>query len=361
MSIMPFVDGGWEVDRGLWTVDNGPWMDGGREGLPIPDWGKISAEMLALWLEDRRLDLRSLPRPEADGEALIRVRLAGICSTDLEMVKGYYPYRGVLGHEFVGEVVEAPDPQWIGQRVVGEINAVCGHCEPCRNGYPTHCENRTVLGIVNRDGTFAEYTRLPLANLHRVPPSLPDEKAVFTEPLAAALEILEQAHIRPTDRVLVIGAGRLGLLIAQVLAQVGCDLRVLVRRDHPRALLKGWGIQAIDETSIAPRRWDVVVEATGSAEGFAIARRAIRPRGLLVMKSTYKGDLQVNFSSLVVDEVQILGSRCGPFEPALRLMESGRIDPTPLIMDEFPLQKALQAFERAAQPGVLKVLLRPTS
>lgn len=342
-------------------MDNGPWMDGGREGLPIPDWGKISAEMLALWLEDRRLDLRSLPHPEADGEALIRVRLAGICSTDLEMVKGYYPYRGVLGHEFVGEVVEAPDPQWVGQRVVGEINAVCGHCEPCRNGYPTHCENRTVLGIVNRDGTFAEYTRLPLANLHRVPPSLPDEKAVFTEPLAAALEILEQAHIRPTDRVLVIGAGRLGLLIAQVLAQVGCDLRVLVRRDHPRALLKGWGIQAIDETSIAPRRWDVVVEATGSAEGFAIARRAIRPRGLLVMKSTYKGDLQVNFSSLVVDEVQILGSRCGPFEPALRLMESGRIDPTPLIMEEFPLQKALQAFERAAQPGVLKVLLRPTS
>lgn len=349
------------MDRGQWTVDGGPWIDGGREGLPIPDWGKISAEMLALWLEDRRLDLRSLPRPEADGEALIRVRLAGICSTDLEMVKGYYPYRGVLGHEFVGEVVEAPDPQWIGQRVVGEINAVCGHCEPCRNGYPTHCENRTVLGIVNRDGTFAEYTRLPLANLHRVPPSLPDEKAVFTEPLAAALEILEQAHIRPTDRVLVIGAGRLGLLIAQVLAQVGCDLRVLVRRDHPRALLKGWGIQAIDEASIAPRRWDVVVEATGSAEGFAIARRAIRPRGLLMMKSTYKGELQVNFSSLVVDEVQILGSRCGPFEPALRLMESGRIDPTPLIMDEFPLQKALQAFERAAQPGVLKVLLRPIS
>lgn len=315
--------------------------------------------MLALWLENQHLDVRSIPEPQANGEALIRVRLAGICSTDLELVKGYYPYRGVLGHEFVGEVAEAPDPSWIGQRVVGEINAVCGECEPCRRGYPTHCENRTVLGIVNRDGTFAEYTRLPLANLHRVPEGVPDEKAVFTEPLAAALEILEQAHIRPTDRVLVIGAGRLGLLIAQVMAQIGCDLRVLARREHPRALLRGWGIRPINEAEIAPRRWDVVVEATGSPEGFALARKAIRPRGLLVMKSTYKGNLEVNFSSLVVDEIQILGSRCGPFEPALRLLESGRVDPSPLIMDEFPLEKGLQAFERAAQPGVLKVLLRP--
>ncbi|MFN3741061.1 MAG: MDR/zinc-dependent alcohol dehydrogenase-like family protein [Anaerolineales bacterium] len=316
--------------------------------------------MLALWLENQRLELRSLSQPQANGEALIRVRLAGICSTDLEMVKGYYPYRGVLGHEFVGEVVEAPDPSWVGQRVAGEINAVCGQCEPCRKGYPTHCENRTVLGIVNRDGVFAEYTRLPMANLHRVPESVPDEKAVFTEPLAAALEILEQAHIRPTDRVLVVGAGRLGLLIAQVVAQIGCDLRVLARREHPRALLQGWGIRALDEAEITPRRWDVVIEATGSPEGFSIARQAVRPRGLLVMKSTYKGDLRVNFSSLVVDEVQILGSRCGPFEPALRLLESGRVDPTPLIMDEFPLEKGLQAFERAAQPGVLKVLLRPS-
>jgi 2-desacetyl-2-hydroxyethyl bacteriochlorophyllide A dehydrogenase len=317
--------------------------------------------MLALWLEDQKLDLRSIPRPQAEGEAVIRVRLAGICSTDLEMVKGYYPYRGVPGHEFVGEVVEAPDAAWIGQRVVGEINAVCGQCEACRRGYPTHCENRTVLGIVNRDGVFAEYTRLPLANLHPVPPDLPDEKAVFTEPLAAALEILEQAHIHPTDRVLIVGAGRLGLLIAQVVAQTGCDVRVLARREQPRALLKRWGIAAIDEEAIPPRRWDVVIEATGSPEGFGIARRAVRPRGLLVMKSTYKGELQLNFSSLVVDEIQVLGSRCGPFEPALRLMESGRIDPTPLIMDQFPLEQALQAFDRAAQPGVLKVLLRPSA
>ncbi|MFO3795697.1 MAG: MDR/zinc-dependent alcohol dehydrogenase-like family protein [Anaerolineales bacterium] len=316
--------------------------------------------MLALWLENQRLELRSIPTPKAEGEALIRIRLAGICSTDLEMVKGYYPYRGVPGHEFIGEVVEAPDPSWLGQRVVGEINAVCGQCEPCRKGYPTHCENRTVLGIVNRDGVFAEYTRLPMANLHRVPESVPDEKAVFTEPLAAALEILEQAHIRPTDRVLIVGAGRLGLLIAQVMAQIGCDLGVLARREHPRALLQRWGIRSLDEAEITPRRWDVVIEATGSPQGFSIARQAIRPRGLLVMKSTYKGDLQVNFSSLVVDEVQILGSRCGPFEPALRLLESGRVDPIPLIMDEFPLEKGLQAFERAAQPGILKVLLRPS-
>src|SRR5215207_1072345 len=313
--------------------------------------------MQALWLENNKIDLRDVAAPRKPNEALIKIRKAGICSTDLELVKGYYPYTGILGHEFVGEVVEAKDASWIGQRVVGEINVVCNECEQCLNGRLTHCEKRTVLGIVNRDGTFAEYTQLPIANLHRVPDSVPDEMAVFTEPLAAALEIQAQINIKPNERVLLIGAGRLGQLIAQTLALTGCDLRVVARHAQQQNLLKARGIKIIGEEEIQPWRWDVVVEATGSPAGFALARKAIRPRGTLVMKSTYKGELSVNFSSIVVDELNLIGSRCGPFEPALRLMESRQIDPTVLIAEEFKLDEALKAFERAAETGVLKVLV----
>lgn len=315
--------------------------------------------MNALWLEDNKISLRNIPRPRKENEVLIKIRKAGICSTDLELVKGYYPYTGVIGHEFVGEVIEAEDASWIGQRVAGDINVVCGQCEQCLSGRPTHCEQRTVLGIINRDGTFAEYTTLPLANLHRVPDSVPDEMAVFTEPLAASLEIQEQIQVRPTDRVLLVGAGRLGQLIAQTLALTGCDLRVVARHPHQRNLLKARGIRTITEEEIRPWRWDIVVEATGSPDGFSLARRAIRPRGTMVLKSTYKGDMSVNFSSIVVDEINLLGSRCGPFEPALRLMESGQVDPTVLIAAEFKLDEALKAFERAAETGVLKVLVEP--
>lgn len=315
--------------------------------------------MNALWLEDNKLSLRDISPPRKPNEALIKIRKAGVCSTDLELVKGYYPYIGVIGHEFVGEVVEADDASWIGRRAVGEINVVCGKCEQCLNGRPTHCEHRTVLGIVNRNGTFAEYTTLPIANLHHVPDSVPDEMAVFTEPLAAALEIQDQIQIKPTDRVLLIGAGRLGQLIAQTLALTGCDLRVVARHAHQQNLLKARGIRRITEEEIQPWRWDIVIEATGSPSGFSIARRAIRPRGTMVLKSTYKGEMNVNFSSIVVDEIQLVGSRCGPFEPALRLMESKQVDPTILIAAEFKLSEALIAFEHAAETGVLKVLVEP--
>jgi threonine dehydrogenase-like Zn-dependent dehydrogenase len=314
--------------------------------------------MQALWLENNKISLRDVPQPRRPGEALIKIRKAGICSTDLELVKGYYPYKGILGHEFVGEVLEADDTSWIGQRVVGEINAVCNQCEQCLNGRPTHCENRTVLGIVNRDGTFAEYTQLPIANLHRVPDSVPDEMAVFTEPLAAALEIQQQVQIKPTDRVLLVGAGRLGQLIAQTLALTGCDLRVVARHAHQQGLLSARRIRTIAEEEIQPWRWDIVVEATGSPSGFSLARQAIRPRGTLVMKSTYHGEMSLNFSSIVVDEINLIGSRCGPFEPALRLMESRQVDPTVLIVNEYRLGEALKAFERAAETGVLKVLIQ---
>jgi len=313
--------------------------------------------MQALWLENNQISLRTIETPNRPGEALIKIRKAGVCSTDLELVKGYYPYTGVLGHEFVGEVVNAPDTAWIGARVVGEINAVCAACEACLSGRSTHCEKRTVLGIHNRDGVFAEYTTLPLENLLRVPDSVSDEMAVFTEPLAAALEIQQQIQVRPTDRVLLVGAGRLGQLIAQTLALTGCNLHVVARHTYQQNLLTARGIRLISEAEVQPHTWDIVVEATGSPDGFNLARNAIRPRGTLVLKSTYKGEMNVNFSSIVVDEINIIGSRCGPFAPALRLLEKREVDPTVLIAAQYKLADALKGFEHAAQAGVLKVLL----
>lgn len=315
--------------------------------------------MKALWLENRTLSVRDIPVPRACGEALVRTRLSGICGTDLELSRGYYPYAGVLGHEFVGEVVESPDESWLGARVVGEINAACGRCEACLAGRPTHCEARTVLGISARDGVHAEYATLPLANLLRVPESVSDEAAVFTEPIAAAVEILQQVHIAPTDRVLLIGAGRLGQLIAQVLVLTGAHVRVVARHEQQRALLHARSIRTLAEDEIEPRRWDVVVEATGSPSGFDLARTALRPRGTLVLKSTYAGEITLNLSPFVVDEITVIGSRCGPFAPALRLLERGDVDPTALIAARFPLSRGVEAMAAAAERGVMKVLLEP--
>jgi len=317
--------------------------------------------MQALWLEDRHLSIRndlSIPVPSA-GEVLVRVRLAGICGTDLELVRGYYPYTGIPGHEFVGEIAGSTDSTLIGRRVVGEINVSCGECESCRRNLPTHCERRTVLGIRDRHGAFAEYLTLPLRNLHRVPDTVPDEAAAFTEPLAAALEIQRQIAINANDRILLIGAGRLGQLIAQTLALTGCDLYVLARHAQQKALLLSRGIRLIAQDEIAARHYDIVIEATGSPSGFELARRAVRPRGTLVLKSTYRDSVNVNLSSLVVDEISLVGSRCGPFEIALRLLEQKAVDPTPLIDAEYPLDRAIEAFELAHKPGVLKVLIHP--
>jgi threonine dehydrogenase-like Zn-dependent dehydrogenase len=315
--------------------------------------------MKALWLEDHELSVRDIDRPSADGQALVRVALSGICGTDLELARGYYPYTGAIGHEFVGEVVEAGDPSWIGERVVAEINDACGSCEMCRRGHPTHCEARTVLGIVAHDGAHAEYVKVPLANLHRVPDGVPDEAAVFTEPLAAALEILEQVHIRPSDRVLLIGAGRLGQLVGRVLALTGAHVRVLSRYERQVELLSAAGIECIVEAEAGERCWDVVVEATGAPSGLTTARAALRPRGTLVLKSTYRGEVTLDLASFVVDEITIVGSRCGPFAPALELLERGEVDPVPLIEARYPLARALEAMEVAARSGAMKVLLEP--
>ncbi len=318
--------------------------------------------MQGLWLEEQQFSLRDdllLPEP-GTGQALIRVRLAGICSTDLELVRGYYPFTGVPGHEFIGEVIHSSDaPHLVGKRVVGEINISCGTCPTCRMGLPRHCEQRKTLGIHAWNGSFAQYLVLPVANLHPVPQDVPDEMAVFTEPLAAAHEIIEQAPILPGERVLVIGAGRLGLLVAAVLKSTPCQLEVLARHARQFELLEKQGVRAIARLDEGGKRYDVVVDATGSPDGFRLAAQAVRPRGRIFLKSTYQGDTQVNLSRLVVNEVTLIGSRCGSFEPAIELLVNRQVDPRLMIEAEFPLRDGLAAFRHAAQPGILKVLLRP--
>lgn len=314
--------------------------------------------MQALWLENNQLQLRhDVPIPEPPpGEALVRVVRAGICNTDLELLRGYYPYSGVLGHEFVGVVEHGPQ-HLQGQRVVGEINAVCGQCRFCQSGQPTHCENRTVLGIVNRNGAFAEYLSLPVENLHLVPDTVPTDVATFTEPVAAALEIQQQVTVRPEQRVLVVGDGKLGQLVAQTLALTGCNLLVVGRHQDKLANLAARGIQTGQPDAVTERAFDLSVECTGNPAGFEIARRALRPRGTLVLKSTYAGQLTFDASSLVVDEITLIGSRCGPFPAALQLLASGQVDVEPLIHARYSLSEGLAAFERASTRGVLKVLL----
>ncbi|HZR98918.1 MAG TPA: alcohol dehydrogenase catalytic domain-containing protein [Chloroflexota bacterium] len=323
--------------------------------------------MRALRFDGARLALADVPSPTPPlGEALVRVRLAGICHTDLELTRGYMGFAGTLGHEFVGEVAEAAPSAGaasalaVGQRVVGEINAACGACAACHAGLGRHCPTRTVLGILGRDGAFADYLTLPLANLHSVPDAVPDEAAVFVEPLAAALEILEQVAIRPTDRVLVLGDGKLGQLVARVLATTGCDLTVVGHHADKRALLAAAGIATRAEPP--PDRADVVVDCTGRAAGFAEAMGLVRPRGTLLLKSTVAtrpGDPPLNLAPLVIDEITVVGSRCGPFAPALRTLAEGRVAVQPLITEEYALADAVAAFQRAAAPGALKVLIRP--
>ena len=314
--------------------------------------------MRALWLQDRQLRLRDdVPMPEpAAGEALVRVLCAGICSTDLELVRGYYPYSGVLGHEFVG-VVESGPAQLCGRRVVGEINASCGACDQCARGQPTHCLQRTVLGILHRAGCFAQYLTLPAANLHIVPDKVSTTAATFTEPLAAALEIEAQVPLALRQRVLVVGAGRLGHLIAQTLALTGCELWVAGRAPAQLAWLAARGLNVCAAADAEPHAFDMAVECTGNAQGFALALRALRPRGTLVLKSTYAGSLTLDAAPIVVNELTVVGSRCGPFAPALQLLAAGRVLVEPLVHARYALADGMAAFAHAAQPSVLKVLL----
>lgn len=315
--------------------------------------------MRALWLEDRRLRAREdVPPPEPPpGEALVRLRLAGVCNTDLELVKGYYPFTGVPGHEFVGEVVAGAG--FDGRRVVGEINASCGRCSTCAAGLRTHCPARTVLGIKGRDGAMAEYVAVPIGNLHAVPDHVPDEIAVFTEPVAAALEVQEQVAMAPGTRIVVIGDGKLGQLVARTLALAGHRPAVVGRHPRKLSLLSRLGIAATPASELPPREADVVVECTGNPDGLALARSAVRPRGTIVLKSTYHGEVPVSLSGIVVDEVTLVGSRCGPFAPALALLAGGMLRVDDLVDERFSLAEGVAAFAAAGVPGVLKVLIAP--
>ena len=314
--------------------------------------------MKGLWLENQHLELRNdIPIPAiASDEALVRVLRAGICNTDLELLRGYYPYQGVLGHEFVGIVEQGP-ANLLNQRVVGEINATCGNCHYCLTGQATHCENRTVLGIVNRNGAFAEYLALPVKNLYPVPDSVSTDAATFTEPIAAALEIQEQVTITPQMKVLVVGDGKLGQLVAQTLALTGCDLLAIGRHAEKLANLTAQNIPTGFAEDVTDRSFDIAVECTGNPDGFAIARRALRPRGILVLKSTYANQLSLDISSIVVDEITLIGSRCGPFSKALKLLAENKIEVDNLIQARYSLDEGLAAFKHAQKRGVLKVLL----
>ncbi len=331
--------------------------------------------MRALVYQNNKLALNNhYPQPEpVEGEALIRVLQAGICNTDLEIVRGYMGFEGVLGHEFVG-IVEAvnegpgatPLTTLIGKRVVGEINAAChrADCFYCQRDMPTQCPDRTTLGIVNRDGAFAEYLTLPTRNLHVVPTSVSDEEAVFVEPLAANFEIFEQIHMRPTDSVIVLGDGKMGQLAAQVLALASCDVLMIGKHPEKLALVEQRGVATclLDDAGRivqrAGRRVDLVVECSGAVQGLELALQLARPRGTVILKSTVADKSTLHLAPIIIDEIRVQGSRCGPFAPALRALSQRTIDVRPLISASYALDDALAAFAYARQSGVLKVLVK---
>lgn len=299
------------------------------------------------------------PEPGTDqGDSFIKVRVAGICSTDLEICKGYMGFRGILGHEFVGTVISSPQKNLINQRVVGEINIVCGKCDLCMSGLSTHCRNRSVLGILNHDGAFADYVRLPAVNLHAIPSHVDDDHAVFVEPLAAACQILKQIKLDGRKWVTVLGDGRLGLLCAQVLRNAGCPVRLVGKHPDKLAMCEKWSIRSRLLGDISPRHdQDVVVDCTGSADGFELAMAMVRPRGTLVLKSTVAQGKPLNLAPLVIDEIQVVGSRCGPFRDAIAALSEKSVDVTSLIQRRMRIEQGVEAMNLAARPGVLKVLL----
>jgi threonine dehydrogenase-like Zn-dependent dehydrogenase len=334
--------------------------------------------MLAFTVGDRRLVSEKKPLPKLrPGWALIRVRLAGICNTDVEILRGYHNFSGTPGHEFVGEVAEvkgvseATKEKWLGRRVCGEINVSCSAygfkpvCKFCRRGLKTHCARRTVLGIVAHDGAFAEYLALPLENLHVVPENVSDEQAVFVEPLAAACEILDQVDVKKYREVAVLGDGKLAQLIARVLRTAVPRTVMYGKHEKKLRLAHRAGIQTkkargdASDLKVIKENYRLVVEATGSPSGLALAQHMTEPRGTLVLKSTFHGAAPVETWPIVVKEITIVGSRCGPFAKAIALLRSGKVDPTPLITRTFPLADTQRAIAFAQQPGVMKVLLKP--
>jgi alcohol dehydrogenase len=317
--------------------------------------------MQSVHLEDGKVTVREAPLPERlPGFALIRLLCGGICNTDLELQRGYYGFTGTPGHEFVGEVVETDNPELRGRRVVGEINLPCGNCPWCKQSMGRHCPDRTVLGIAGHPGAFREFLTLPEANLHVLPDSLPTELAVFTEPLAAACEILDQVRLSCSSEVAVLGDGKLGLLIAQTLHAYGHKVYQFGHHAEKLRVSREAGIHTALAGEDLPRaafHW--VVDATGSAAGLRAAVQMVRPRGTVILKSTVHGMVPVDTAPVVVNEITLIGSRCGRFDPALRLLEHGLVNVAALISERMMLSQAPEAFARAACKDCLKVLLRP--
>lgn len=300
------------------------------------------------------------PEPK-EGEALIKISLAGICNTDFEITKGYMGYKGILGHEFVGvvEEINGKDKSLLGKRVVGEINCGCGNCEWCHQGLERHCPNRQTLGIWQKDGCMAEYLTMPLDTLLEVPQNVTDEQAVFVEPLAAALEIVEQLHIQPIQKVVILGDGKLGLLIALALNAHNLDVLLVGKHQNKLDIAASQGVKTkLLEKLEIKKKWDFVVEATGSISGFETALALTKPRGTLVLKSTVAASKEFNLAPIVVDEIRVQGSRCGRFAPALRLLSSGKIDLKPLISGTYGIDSAIEAFEKNKEGGSLKILIK---
>lgn len=314
--------------------------------------------MTAVHLQDGSVMVRRTPRPKRPpGHALIHFLRGGICNTDIELLNGYYAFRGTPGHEFVGVVAESDDQRWVGKTVVAEINLACGKCEWCLERMGRHCPSRSVLGIVKQPGAFREYLTLPVANLHSVPPEVQLEHAVFTEPLAAACEILDQIRIPKGATAAVLGDGKLGLLVAQVLAIHGCKVHQYGRHQRKLDIAGKLGVDGRMVNKLPAAAYDYVVEATGSADGLRAAVGMTRPRGTVVMKSTIHGMVALDTAPVVVNEITLLGSRCGRFEPALKLLATGRLPLDDMIDERYPLEEAPAAFARAQEHGVLKVLL----
>jgi threonine dehydrogenase-like Zn-dependent dehydrogenase len=316
--------------------------------------------MQALYWDGRDLKFDSAYRAPASNQrtAVIKVRLAGLCSTDLQIFQGYMGFHGIPGHEFVGDVEEGP-AELIGKRVVAEINFGCGHCEACARDLARHCPNRSVMGILGADGAFAEYMSVPIANLHTVPDGISDEEAVFTEPLAAAFEILAQTQLNPGDEVLVIGDGKLGNLCAQALRLTGAKVTALGKHPEKLALIKKCGVRTALLDGWKTRTFDIVVEATGSVSGLELALSAVRPRGTLVFKSTIAGAHQLSLAQIVINEITLIGSRCGPFTPALEALHEKTVSVTPFIEQVYELRDGLSAVAHAGRRGARKILLKP--
>ena len=314
--------------------------------------------MIAVHLKDGVISCVRMPKPRRPvGFALIKLVCGGICNTDLELQRGYYGFEGTPGHEFVGEVLEADTASLVGKRVTGEINLACGKCDWCARGLGRHCPTRTVLGIVKHPGAFREMLTLPEANLHVIPASIPTEDAVFLEPLAAACEILDQVKIPRGEAVAVLGDGKLGLLVAQVLQAHGARVRQYGRHREKLAISESVGVQTEIAKKLPVAAFDYVVEATGSAEALRDAVSMTRPRGTLILKSTVHGLVSIDTAPVIVNEITLVGSRCGRFEPALKLLKAGKVKVAPMISARYPLSEAPAAFAHAATKGTLKVLL----